>query len=573
MKKISLKKLLKPREAKPILQKISHALDNIYGVAVLVGSRVLFSLNEGNDAYCPDYPQNIFFPLMIQNQKAGGLVIWPFPNSAETSHSPTKIHQIMEMALLLLQEIINREYAKKIMTDETLEQYREVALLQRSALNLNTSLRMQDVTCSLLSECAGGSVQAEMGMLFYKNLEKGAYEELDRFGAVQQIDLCHIVSSRLFIEIAESRKGEIINDPASDTRWQNEVKGIESLLCIPLHSSGDWSGVLVLASQKSEISFSSADLKRITAIASIAATAMANAHHFEALQKMLESLIQSMATAIDSRDPCTSGHSRRVAQFAVQFAEVIDRDELYFPNVHFNEDQKREVYYASLLHDVGKIGIREEVLTKAERLPIGRLEIIHLRLALWGNLTGLDWRNDYKCLETINKANVISETDRTLIERLSASVVQIGTDAEPLLTPEEKACLLIPRGNLMPGEWDEIRRHPVESQRILQTIPFPQGLKNIILIVRQHHEKLNGNGYPDGIDASDILFQSRMVAILDVYDALTAKDRPYKKAMPREIALRIIREEGDFGNFDNDLVSLFCQKVHDITMISNIRQP
>ena len=150
----------------------------------------------------------------------------------------------------------------------------------------------------------------------------------------------------------------------------------------------------------------------------------------------------------------------------------------------------------------------------------------------------------YEKLKKINTSGFLSPEDKEFIEELSKISFEIGEEEFSLLDEEEKEALLIPRGNLLPNEWEEIKKHPVESDRILEQIPFPESMLNLRTIVRQHHEKLDGSGYPDGKEAEEILFQSRILTICDVYDALTAADRPYKKAFSMEKAIEILRKKG-----------------------------
>ncbi|MBF0200152.1 MAG: HD domain-containing protein [Desulfamplus sp.] len=580
-----LKKILKPRIIAPMLDQAAKAAgpgiglalagnanDVLYTTSSPLGSRdslsspldsrgSLSSPLDSRGSLSPPLDSCHSFPILIGDETAGHLLVWGKDYSLFHSENQFAAEFGKTLALMI-QEMVSREYLRRCITDETLEQYREVALFQRMALSLNSSLKMEDVTRSLLAECRA---KAEMGMIFYKQQDPGDFTLLDGFGPVDAFGLHRIVKSRLFQEIARGSRGEIVNDLAADSRWQEEVAGIFGLLCIPLHASGEWSGALVLAVTQKSDPFNAADLKRISAISSIAATSLANAYHFQTVQQMLDAMIQSMATAIDSRDPCTSGHSRRVAAFTLGFADMLTRDQDTFSHISFNAKQQEELFYAAMLHDVGKIGIREEVLTKSQRLQKGRLEIIQLKMALWGALTGLPWESDFMAIESINGANTIDEDDIELVERLSRINVQIESTAQPLLTPDERVRLLIPRGNLMPDEWEEIRRHPEESCRILESIPFPPHLQNLLTMVRQHHEKLNGRGYPDGLEGEDILMTTRMIAIVDVYDALTAKDRPYKKAIPRNKALEILQEESGAGHLDPELVDFFCRNVEVIT--------
>jgi len=224
------------------------------------------------------------------------------------------------------------------------------------------------------------------------------------------------------------------------------------------------------------------------------------------------------------------------------------------------------VRLGALLHDVGKIGVREHVLSKATKLPERHMQIIRLRLHFAEKTGELprdlpDAEKLFTRLQKINASGFLLPEDRDFILRLAEIAFSIGGEKLPLLDEEEKEALLIPRGNLLPHEWAEIKRHPAESDRILEQIPFPKNMANLRTIVRQHHEKLDGSGYPDGKKEEEILLQSRILTICDIYDALTAADRPYKKAFSVEKAVAILREEASSGKLDARLVDIFIKKV------------
>ncbi len=462
-----------------------------------------------------------------------------------------------------LQEILDRESLRRALADETLDQYREAALMQRAVVQLNSSMKVQEVVRNLLDECGSSVFPAEYGMIFLKDGTLEKFQCLGSFCQVGEPALHALSDSRLFREIMEHGKGEIINDLSQDERWQDEIPGLATLLMIPLQAPRIALGALVLASSDQEKTFTAAHLKKASTLASVTGVAMANAYHFEQVQQILMALVKAMATAIDARDRLTAGHSQRVAQYAVNLATRADLDQSLCPQVNFEDTDLQELFYAGLLHDVGKIGVREEVLTKATRLPRPHLELIGLRLALWGELTGRQWQDVYARFEIINKAYELSEEDQAIIHRFCQETLEVGGATLTILTDDERKRLLTPRGNLTPTEWDEIKRHPQESHRILQNIPFTFYFPNILNIILQHHERLDGTGYPSGLAGDDILLQSRILAIVDVYDSLR-RDRHYKKALSQEMALTILQQESRLGKLDTPLVELFCRDILDI---------
>ena len=328
-------------------------------------------------------------------------------------------------------------------------------------------------------------------------------------------------------------------------------------------------------------------------LASQAAVALENSRLYQSIETLFEGFVQASVTAIESRDPTTSGHSFRVADFTVALATAVDRaDHGVFREVRFSHDEMKEIRYASLLHDFGKVGVREEVLVKAKKLPPGHLDLIRQRgeiirrgLELRHARRKTDWLlrhgpDSYRdrCAEwDAELAAVLADLDRHLKavaaaneptvmpDEVSASIRDLAVTAYPdhlgdaltLITPEEARILAIPRGSLTPEEYQQIQSHVVHTYQFLRQIPWTKELRQIPEIARSHHEKLNGRGYPDGWGAAEIPVQTRMMTISDIFDALTSRDRPYKPAVPVEGALDILAQERKAGAVDGELLQIF----------------
>jgi len=146
------------------------------------------------------------------------------------------------------------------------------------------------------------------------------------------------------------------------------------------------------------------------------------------------------------------------------------------------------------------------------------------------------------------------------VARIAALRLDVAGGSMPVLAPDEAACLRIARGNLTPEERKEIERHPEESRRILQHIPFPENMARLLAIISQHHERLDGSGYPDALCGEAILLQSRIIAIVDIYDAITMA-RHYKPALSRQRALAILGDEAARGRIDGELVALLAANI------------
>ncbi len=374
-----------------------------------------------------------------------------------------------------------------------------------------------------------------------------------------------------------------------------------SMLVVPLQDTeGEVLGVLQLINRVEEdgeiVPFLSQHVRLAQSLAGQAGVAVKNASLREDIERLFEGFVNASVLAIEQRDPVTSGHSGRVAALTVGLAEAINATpDGPFGELCFNERQLRELRYASLLHDFGKVGVREQVLVKSKKLDPGRLELLLHRLRQ---------RQEERMLETLKaewaagrafrKAfweetlrSFQAETDRlvSLVQRSNEPTVLpqevadlLGTlgglqythwngAVEPIFQPQDLACLAIPKGSLSEEERLEIESHVTHTFRFLQQIPWTRDLSDVPEIAYAHHERLNGRGYPRQITAPEIPIQSRAMSIADVFDALTAQDRPYKAAVPLDRSLAILELDAVAGHLDKDLLKLFVDaKVYERTV-------
>ena len=333
------------------------------------------------------------------------------------------------------------------------------------------------------------------------------------------------------------------------------------------------------------------------AVAGQAAIAIENNRMILQIQHQFEAFVKASVTAIESRDPATSGHSFRVAEICTILARAVnDSTDQPFANIAFSDMQIKELEYAALLHDFGKVYIDLSIFKKAKKLFPRDFENLLLKLDYlyrYAERMGILEENAIimktpaeerdakirayqdllekkldrikeikKKITALNEPTVTEEDPAAALETICRDIDQlqcsdIDGNAMPIFTSLEKTNLSILRGSLNDEERREIESHVTHTYNFVSRIPWPPEYKEIPQIALGHHEKLDGSGYPRGEKAENISLQSRIMAIADVYDALTATDRPYKKALSHEKAVSILQKEADGGKIDADLFRLF----------------
>ena len=382
----------------------------------------------------------------------------------------------------------------------------------------------------------------------------------------------------------------------------------QSMLCAPLLSrKGEVVGVIQLINKKRDhhkklltpddvdeqvIPFDARSEELLTTLASQAGISLENAILYAEIQHMLEGFVRASVEAIEQRDPTTSGHSRRVADLTIGLARALPLSgSSVYNHVTWTNDDIRELEYASLLHDFGKIGVREEILLKAKKLFPHELEIIRSRFELAVRSLEVEiLTRKVSLLERGGPARELEALDRELLarrveldsafslvsaaneptvlkgghfERIEAisreTYCDVHGEHHPLLTTGEVASLSIARGSLTSAEIEEIRSHVSHTFEFLAQIPWGKQFRRVAVIAGSHHERLNGTGYPHRLRAEEIPLQSKMMSVSDIFDALTASDRPYKKAVPLEKALDILGFEVKDQHLDPELVRIFVE--------------
>ena len=376
----------------------------------------------------------------------------------------------------------------------------------------------------------------------------------------------------------------------------------KSMLVVPMKNhDNDVIGVLQLLNAtnpvNNEVIAFSQDYENLSeSLASQAAVSITNAKLISNMTELFEAFVKVMATAIDEKSPVTGGHIRRVADLTLTMAEVIhNHDEGAFKDRKFSPDQMYELRIAAYMHDIGKVTSPVEIVEKAKKLQtiFDRIHYIRLRMDYIIQKIKLEGQqNKIQLLERkadlaeikkvelksekqiqkmedirsfINKCNEPGEflEDETL-DKLKEISLRTYLDNEgqqqPFITEDELLNLSIRRGSITDAERKKMQDHAAVTLKMLKQIPFTKKLKNIPSFAGAHHEFINGKGYPLGLKGDEIPFEGKLMAVTDIAEALTASDRPYKKAMPLETVYRILRSMAKNGELDNDMVELFVNE-------------
>ncbi len=405
------------------------------------------------------------------------------------------------------------------------------------------------------------------------------------------------LSEAIVEEVVSQRRSILSSDAADDHRFDDQQSiqrlGIRSMMCAPLLVDNEVMGLIQIDTYRETHSFCEEDLQILTGIGAQVAIALKNFVLYEDIGHLFESFVTASVHAIEARDPTTAGHSFRVAEYSQHLATVVDQSgQKILRDINFSRDQMQELRYAALLHDFGKVGVREHVLIKAQKLYHSEMEVLEARFRYAH--ASLE-RQAYR--ELIDQHGELSPEEFTLRraamdKRLSREVAQLqrfmamiqhanepsvlegevtddlravanfifpGNDGEhvQLLTAPELDALTLARGSLTPEERLEIQSHVSHTFAFLSHIPWTASLSAVADIAHAHHEKLDGTGYPQGLVGDEIPVQSRIMAVADIFDALTAGDRPYKCSLGVDQALDILHHEARTGKIDPILVDVF----------------
>ena len=460
-----------------------------------------------------------------------------------------------------------------------------------------------DRLLNLIVREAARIVQADRCSLFLVDRERG--ELWTKVAQGLQMKEIRIPLGR-GIAGAVAADGALINlaDAYHDPRFIQEVDKqtgyrTKSVLCVPMISlEGECVGVVQALNKVGDGPFTPEDEELLSALGGQAAAAVNNAMLHHEIEQLFEGFVRASVVAIESRDPSTAGHSGRVARLSVGLADMLPHagDAAgAWKGSKLSIQERQELRYAALLHDFGKVGVRENVLVKANKLePLelenlrgrfetifvqeelvserqkvaallrcppdearGRLREIEEQLALRKKELGAMFEFVLSC----NRPTILPEGSFGRLGDIAKATFTgpFGPEPRAFLNEHEVIKLSIRKGSLTDEERREIESHVSHTFRFLSQIPWTRTLKRVPDIAYGHHEKLTGKGYPRSLRESEIALPTRMMTISDIYDALTASDRPYKRAVPKDKAYDILRDEAKRGEVDGDLLKVFIE--------------
>jgi HD-GYP domain-containing protein (c-di-GMP phosphodiesterase class II) len=384
------------------------------------------------------------------------------------------------------------------------------------------------------------------------------------------------------------------------TRKFDESTGYrsKSMLVVPLKDNEDEIiGVLQLLNRREhreKMPFTK-DNEHITlSLASQAAMAINNARLINDLEALLMSFIQTIATAIDEKSPYTGGHIKRVAQITEMLAQAIHEDaDGEYKDINYNEDDFKMLRISAWMHDIGKITTPEYIVDKATKLEtiFDRIEHVKSKFDLLKKDKEIEFLNQKISLIESNSIDKLKELEKTYnetlqqidddlefiitinkggefmadnkIERLNQIAeykIEKDTQKVNILTENEIYNLAIRKGTLTEEERLKINDHAKLSLKMLQNLPFPKKLTRVVDTAANHHEKLSGKGYPRGLDESELTLESRILAIADIFEALSASDRPYKDAKKLSECMKILSFMAKDREIDPKLLKFFYEK-------------
>jgi len=496
---------------------------------------------------------------------------------------------------------ITPDYSKK--PDEHDDVLRKLSAMAQVSISLGTIKDREVILDKIIESIYSIFPKADRAHILFVNSRTQelqvvkSLDQVSRETGTENIKL----SNSMINDVIHNHKSLLIMDAQDDERFKEQESvvdlSIRSAMCVPLLYEDTVLGLIQLTSKDIAGVFTKTDLEVLTGIAAQIAISLKNSQLFDEIESLFDGFVVASVQVIEARDPTTAGHSFRVAEYTENLAIAVDHvSSNKFSDVTFDNNELKEIRYAALLHDFGKVGVREGVLTKEKKLYGHEIDLLKdrfkyaqacyerkLYLQLVESHINKTFSDDEFLEQKVNiEKQIYVEAERLeeylqLIIHANEPAVQncdipdeinkvtdysffgIKHEEVSLINPFEFSKLSLARGSLNPEERIEIESHVSHTYAFLTLIPWSNMFKGIPNIAYAHHEKLDGSGYPRGLTEHQIPIQSKIMTIADIYDALTAGDRPYKKGLPSVNALDILFEEAKNNKIDTELLRIFIE--------------
>ena len=396
-------------------------------------------------------------------------------------------------------------------------------------------------------------------------------------------------------------RGKVINIEDAYTNKQYDFSGSKgfdkkynyrskSFLTIPLKNHKDKViGVLQLLNAKKNdkiINFSDELVELVEALSSQASLALTNQLLIDEQKILFRSFIKLVVDALENKDAVTGGHCNRVPLLTMIFAEHVNSDKTgKYKDFSFSEDEMDELSVSGWLHDFGKVATPDHIMNKSTKLQglYDKIDNIYLRFEILKRDVELDYykrkidknivdknliniklqkiKDDFSFLEKSNVGGeFMSDKSQERIHEIAQQTINLENKKKSILSKGEVEFLTISKGTLSKKDREIMENHVSLTYKLLDKLPYPDHLSQVPFYAGCHHEKINGKGYPNGYSGDQLPLQARIIAIADVFEGLTAPDRPYKEPYKLSKALNILKYMVKDGEIDSDLFSLFITK-------------
>ncbi|MCM1044305.1 MAG: GAF domain-containing protein [Candidatus Gastranaerophilales bacterium] len=483
------------------------------------------------------------------------------------------------------------------LTEKQYEEILEMGILLTIEKNHNCLFELIMENAMNITNCDGGTLylydEGELHFKIMRTVSLGIY----RGGEGEVIDMPPVPLKEENVCAYSAIHEEIVNiadvynsdkfDFSGPQRYDS-LTGYrtKSMLVIPLRNhDGELIGVLQLinAMENGEIvPFDSGYEKVVMSLASQASISISNLRYLREIKDMMYSYVETMATIIDERTPYNGSHTKNVTKYAAGFVDFLNTEhEAGRFAEFFDENRKEQLVLAASLHDIGKMSIPLSIMNKSTKLGalikdvLARYKLLkcYYKIDCYeGRISKEEYEQKCRYLESAEELVKNVDTLPNLPDELEPQVrelaeqVYVGADGEeiPYLTEDEAVCLLIKRGTLTPDERKIMQNHVVITSNILSKINFSTHYKNVPRWAGAHHEFLDGSGYPNHLTAEQMPTEIRILSLVDIFEALIAVDRPYKKPMSLEKAFEILFSMAEEGKLDKELVTIYQRYIEQL---------